>query len=102
VSDALEVGTKNHRFVDPSEGEVFAFWISWDHGLWANLWANVFRVDDGVLVEMDSWDRGLWANRRENVCRVDDGVLVGMDSSKVIVLDPCPQVWGSNSCSCSY
>lgn len=38
-----------------------------------------------------------------NVSRVEDDALeVGTDSSKVIVLDPGPQVWGCDSCSCSY
>lgn len=72
MNDASEVATWNRRFVNLSEGEESASWISWDH----EVAVNVNQIDDVALG-------------------------VGTDFSRVTVLDPGPRAWSCDSCFCS-
>jgi len=63
VNGGVEAATRNRHFVNPSEGQGSASWTSEDHG----VAGNVNQTDDVAFV-------------------------VEMGFSRVIVLDPGPQV----------
>ena len=72
VNGALETVITNHRFVNPSEGEGSASWISQNR----EVVANANQTDDAA-----------------------SGVET--DFSRMTAFDPDPRAWGCDSCSCS-